>query len=153
MNGSVYDYTQLGSQSTPPRPPAQPKRSGKIPCIGCIAIAVAAALFGGIGAAVFFGLPAIMKSNDAYREAIARASQDARVLEALGEPVEDGWMPSGNINVNGATGQANLKVSISGPKASGSLYLEAAKSTDVWRFDVLKVRVDGTGQEIDLLQP
>jgi Cytochrome oxidase complex assembly protein 1 len=38
------------------------------------------------------------------------------VIEALGSPIKEGFFVSGNTNVNGASGEANLSIPISGPR-------------------------------------
>jgi len=43
---------------------------------------------------------------------------------------------------NGSTGDANLSIPISGPKAKGSIRA-VAQSTGVWRFTYLQVSIDG----------
>ncbi len=95
-----------------------------------------------------FGL---MKSSDVYVLALDRARSDRAVIAALGQPIEDGWMASGNISTTGPTGNAELSIPISGPNGSGTIYLEARKSADRWAFRLLEVEVDGRAERIDLL--
>lgn len=59
---------------------------------------------------------------------------------------------SGNTNVNGASGESNLAIPISGPKAKGTIYLSANKSLGRWNYSGLIVEVGRTHQRIDLLQ-
>jgi hypothetical protein len=92
-----------------------------------------------------------MKSCDAYREALVRARGNSALVAALGEPINDGFLPTGSIKISGDSGVAQLSISISGPKGSGVLYLDAKKSMGKWSFDLLKAVIDGTEQEIDLL--
>ena len=47
---------------------------------------------------IVFGM---MKSTDAYKEALAKARANPYVQEALGSPIEDGLLVMGNINVKG----------------------------------------------------
>jgi hypothetical protein len=58
---------------------------------------------------------------------------------------------SGKSSENGATGSADLKIPLSGPKGSAMLHLRASKSEGVWTFSHLKVQIDSTNQQIDLL--
>jgi hypothetical protein len=60
-----------------------------------------------------------IKSTDVYKEALARAKADPAVIEALGSPIKDGFLVSGNTNVNGASGESNLTIPISGPSQKG----------------------------------
>ena len=92
-----------------------------------------------------------MKSTEVYREALARAKADPAVIEALGSPIKDGFLLSGNSNVNGASGESNLAIPISGPKGKGTIYISANKSLGQWNYSGLVVEVGQTHQRIDLL--
>ena len=93
-----------------------------------------------------------MKSTDVYKEALARAKADSAVIEALGSPIKDGFLMSGNTNVNGASGESNLAIPISGPKGKGTIYVSANKSLGRWNYSGLVVEVGQTHERIDLLQ-
>jgi hypothetical protein len=92
-----------------------------------------------------------MKSTDVYKEALARAKANSAVIEALGSPIEDGFLVSGNTNVNGASGESNLAIPISGPKGKGTIYVSAHKSLGQWNYSGLVVEVGQTRERIDLL--
>lgn len=91
-----------------------------------------------------------MKESDAYKVAVTRARESPAVIAALGTPIREGRFTSGSTNVNGALGEANLAIPISGPKGKATVYVEAKKSAGVWRFQTLVARVESTGQRIDL---
>jgi len=93
-----------------------------------------------------------MKSTDVYKEALARAKADPAVIEALGSPIKDGFLVSGNTNVNGASGESNLAIPISGPKGKGTIYASANKSLGRCNYSGLVVEVGQTHERIDLLQ-
>ncbi len=93
-----------------------------------------------------------MKSTDVYKEALARTKTNPAVTEALGSPIKDGFLVSGNTNVNGASGESNLAIPISGPKGKGTIYVSATKSLGRWIYSGLVVEVSGTHERIDLLQ-
>ncbi len=59
---------------------------------------------------VFFFATGIMKQSDAYKIALARAQANSAVIEAIGSPIAQTGIVSGNSNVNGPTGEANLSV-------------------------------------------
>ena len=65
-------------------------------------------------------------------------------------PISEGFMPSGSVNVSGSTGTANLSISISGPKGSGTITVEARRSGGNWTYQLLQVQIAGTGKIIDL---
>lgn len=93
---------------------------------------------------------AALKQTDVYKTAVARAKADSRVIAALGTPIQEGWYLSGNTSADGASGHADLSIPISGPKGKGTIYAEASKSTGEWSYSKLVVKIDSTGETIDL---
>ena len=93
-----------------------------------------------------------MKSTDVYKDALARARVNPAVMEVLGSPITEGFLISGNTNVNGASGEANLSIPISGPKGRGTIYVAANKSLGRWNYSGLVVEIAKTHQRIDLLR-
>lgn len=96
---------------------------------------------------VIFGA---LKQTDVYKMAVARTKSDSRVIAALGSPIEEGWYLSGHTNVNGGSGDADISIPISGPKGKGTIYAVATKSGGEWTYSKLTVKIDGTGETIDL---
>ena len=115
-------------------------------CFGTLALLLA--FIGSIALMVF----SAMKSTDVYKEALARAEAHPSVIEALGSPIKEGFLVSGNTNVNGASGEANLSIPISGPKGKGTIYVAAIKSLGQWNYSGLVVEIKRTHQRIDLLR-
>lgn len=91
-----------------------------------------------------------MRSSDAYSGAVARAKAAPAVIDALGSPVDDGYLFTGNIVVDGPTGKAELAIPIAGPKAAATLYVSAAKEVGLWHFDRLVVEINSNGKRIEL---
>jgi Cytochrome oxidase complex assembly protein 1 len=140
-------------QPAPPVPPTPKrnwwKRNWKwfVP-LGCFSMVVLfLALVGSIALIVF----SAMKSTNVYKDALARAKANSAVIEALGQPIKEGFLVSGNTNVNGASGEANLSIPISGPKGKGTIYVAANKSLGRWNYSGLVVEIARTHQRIDLL--
>jgi hypothetical protein len=115
-------------------------------CFGMLTLLVA--LVVSIALIVF----SAMKSTDVYKDALARAEAHPSVIEALGSPIKEGFLISGNTNVNGASGEANLSIPISGPKGKGTIYVAATKSLGEWNYSGLVVEIKETHQRIDLLR-
>ncbi len=92
-----------------------------------------------------------MKQADVYKQAVARAQSDPAVLQKLGSPIETGMFLSGNINVNGPSGEAKIAIPIHGPKGAGTIYVEATKSAGKWTYSLMQVAVEGEDTRIDLL--
>jgi len=108
-----------------------------------------------LGAFIFFIVTIVfgaMKSSDAYKSALARAKADPRVVNALGSPITDGFFVSGNTNVSGSSGSADMTIPISGPKGKGTIYFVASKFMGKWTFSKMVVEIAQTGQRIDLVE-
>jgi len=114
---------------------------------GCLTLIALAVAFVAMIVVVVFGA---MKSSDAYRIAASRARNDERVVRAIGKPMSEGLFVSGHTNVNGGSGQADLEIPISGPKGKAKIYAVATKSAGEWVYSKLVVRVESTGETIDL---
>ncbi|MEX0701876.1 MAG: cytochrome c oxidase assembly factor 1 family protein [Planctomycetales bacterium] len=115
--------------------------------VGCLTPVV---VCGGGIALLVFGVFGAIKSSDVYTEAIARAKANEEVQAALGEPIEEGFLVSGNINVSDATGNADLAIPISGPKGNGTIHAVATKVAGKWEYSTLEVEVPGRAGRIDL---
>ncbi len=136
----------------PNNPPALPRswwsRNWKwfVPT-GCLALFLIGVVF---ACSIAFVVFSAMKSTDAYQIALAKVKADSRVTEALGKPIEAGVFVSGNANVSGPSGNAELAIPISGPNGKGTIYLEAEKSNGTWSFPKLLVEIAKTKERIDL---
>ena len=104
-----------------------------------------------VGSIVLIVFSAV-KSSDVYKDALARAKTHPAVIEALGSPVTEGFLVSGNTNVNGASGEANLSIPVAGAKGKGTIYVAATKSLGRWNYSGLVLEIERTHQRIDLLQ-
>ena len=137
----------------PPPLPNQPPRKGWwsrnwkwfVPT-GCFTLFALGVIF---VVCIFVLVFSVLKSSDVYKTALARAKNDQRVTAVLGTPIRDGLVPSGKTNVNGPSGEADIAIPISGPKAKATIYAVATKSAGQWEFSKLAVKVDG-GETIDL---
>ncbi len=116
--------------------------------LGCFSIAMLFVVF--VGSIVLIVFSAV-KSSDVYKDALARAKAHPAVIEALGSPVTEGLLLSGSTNVNGASGEANLSIPVSGPKGKGTIYVAATKSLGRWNYSGLVLEIARTHQRIDLL--
>lgn len=114
-------------------------------CIGLVTICLA------FMAVIFLLVFGIMKSSDAYQQALALAQAHPSVRQALGTPIKEGAIVSGNINTTGDSGQADLSIPISGPKGKGALRAVGKKLEGKWSFSTLVVEIEETGSRIDLL--
>jgi hypothetical protein len=113
-------------------------------CVGALVLFVVFAL--SIMSFVF----GIMKSSEPYKVATTRAAEHPVVQQAVGTPMKTGWLFSGNINVTGSTGHADLAIPFSGPKGKAKIYVVAEKEAGEWVYSTLEVEVAATGQRIAL---
>lgn len=115
-------------------------------CLGSIALFVG---FIVLIMGLVFGM---MKSSEAYKGAMAEAKAHPAVQQALGTPIEAGLFVTGNINISGSSGQADLAIPVSGPDGKATIYAVAVKSSGQWTFSDLVVEMKDTKQRIDLLE-
>lgn len=115
--------------------------------VGCLAPLLMVA---GCVTAVIVMVPRIIRSSEPYRHAVSEARASAAVKDLLGEPIEEGSFPGGNINFSGASGDADLAIPLSGPRGSATLYVVGRKAGGEWEYSTLRVKPDGTGESIDL---
>ena len=116
---------------------------------GCLTILLLIVAFVAVIFVFVFG---ILKSSDVYKTALERGKTHPAVIEALGEPIKEGWLLSGKTNVEGTSGEADIGIPISGPKGTGTIYAVATKSAGRWTYRTLEVEVSGRPERIDLLQ-
>ncbi len=116
--------------------------------VGCLA---GIALFVTTAALLIFAVFGFIKSSEVYGKAVEAARASPAVVEAIGTPIEEGYFPSGKINLDDSSGTANLAISLSGPKGRGTLYLEAERSVGEWTFQKLVFEIENDGRRIDLL--
>jgi len=145
------NQAQFGGSFQQPQQPQQKGCLGRnwkwmlpVGCLGLILGVVA--LVGGI---VFVAMSA-MKSSDVYQGALKAAQAHPAAIERLGEPIKDGWLVTGNVNVNAGGGSASLDIPVSGPKNSGKLYVRAVSPDGEWMYERLDLAVEG-GETVSLL--
>jgi hypothetical protein len=103
-----------------------------------------------VGALITFVF-GLLKSSEPYQHAVAVASSNPAVVRELGTPIVSAWYISGNINLSGSSGDANLAIPLKGSLRRGTVYVIAKKSDGVWAYDKLQVLVDGQESPIKLL--
>jgi hypothetical protein len=116
---------------------------GCIGLSGCVGSAIILGIVVSFVAGIFFVIMSSFRSSPVYVQAMEAARKDPRVVQALGTPIESGWLISGSTSEQGLSGDANLVIPISGPRKGGTLYASARKANGVWQFYTLAVQVDG----------
>lgn len=117
--------------------------------VGCLGTII---LVAGFVAVIMFIVFGFMKSSDVYKEAVANAKANTSVVEVLGLPIEEGLFVSGNINVSGTSGRADLSIPISGPNGKATVFVVATKEAGNWNFSTLVVEFKESGTQISLLE-
>lgn len=84
--------------------------------------------------------------------ALNLAHQDPKVQAMLGEPIEQGWSISGNEQTSGSSGQATLFIPVSGPRGSGTLYLDAERSLGKWTVKRLGLVMEKSGKQTEIVR-
>jgi hypothetical protein len=113
---------------------------------GLIVWIAGAALF----AAMFFGTFVILKHSEAYQMGVAKLQSSPLATNALGTPIITD-NPSGSVSTVNESGKASLSFSVSGPKASGTAFVEAIKKDGVWSLTRLAFKLDGSDSVTDII--
>lgn len=113
--------------------------------LGCGTVIIAGVSFVAI---VVFIVFTAMRSSEPYRDALARAQRDPRVIAALGSRIEPSYFFSGSIKTENRDGSANIDIPLHGPKGKGTLHVVATKSNGHWTYDTMSVETGD--QTLDL---
>ncbi|AKJ42625.1 cytochrome c oxidase assembly factor Coa1 family protein [Pragia fontium] len=99
---------------------------------------------------IYWAVTSALKSSEIYQQSVILVKSNPSAMQALGSPISTGT-PRGNISVNGDFGEAKISFSIEGSKTSGILYVSAEKEWGTWQMHYNKLRLDNSGEIIDLL--
>lgn len=108
------------------------------------------AAFAAFVASVLLLVSHLLKGSEPYRHAVALARQEPRVIAALGEPMTEGWLPTGHYNTAGTSGAADFEITLNGPRGEGHLYVEARRRAGRWEYHTLSFAPPGDAARIDL---
>jgi hypothetical protein len=115
---------------------------------GCLVLVV---LLGTFVGALFEVIEYSFQHSDVYIYSVAQARTNPLVVGRIGQPLDVGWFATGNINISGPSGNADLAIPVHGPTGKGTIYVVAKKSAGLWQYETLQVEVAGEAQRIDLL--
>lgn len=123
-------------------------------CGGCLGLTLLGLLaFGGMFWGIFSTVSGVIKNTEVYASSLSKAQASPAVQEALGTPIEEGFMFQGSINVDGNSGNADFSVPLKGPKGEAKLVVTARRaSANPWQYSVQEVRLPD-GRVIDLRTP
>jgi len=108
-----------------------------------------------IGGFALIGGPSVgmlhsWKHSEAYVLGVSKLQVNPIAASVLGSPISAGF-PYGTISYASGTGRATLSFSVTGPKATAVVFLEAIKKNDVWSLTKLALKIDGRDSVIDLV--
>ena len=121
--------------------------------LGC-GVPVLCIIFVGL---ILAGILAFIKNSEVYSTALTAAQSNERAIQILGEPISDGWFVDGNIETNTTngvkSGEANLRIPVSGPKGSGTIIVDASIISGEWWYHQMELVFDSEEPSIDLKRP
>lgn len=126
------------------------KRNWKwaVPLGGCLSLII---VFIMVIASFFYGVTAALEESQPYEYALETINQDKEITNALGTPiVKDGMILGSYKNTNGNK-TADIKIPVSGPKGSGTLFVKATGKDDHWTYNEIRVEIKDD-EFIDLLR-
>lgn len=117
-------------------------------CGGCAVLVLASLVFlAGVFAVVF----AFIRNTEPVQASLAAARASTELKQALGEPIEMGWLVTGNVNSENNQTDAEVTVPVAGPRGMASIHTVGTRTGSAkWQFSEMTATVDGTGQVIDL---
>jgi hypothetical protein len=98
---------------------------------------------------IFFAVASALKDSEVYKLALAEIRDNEEIVAITGTPVKAGT-PTGSFEESGPNGNASLSFGLSGPKSSGTVFLQARREMGQWQIDKMVFEQDGTGLRIDL---
>ncbi len=119
-----------------------------LPC-GCLGLVL---ILGGTITAIALGVMKGIGSTEVCQQAVERAQASPALTAEIGSPIETGWLIKGSINLNGASGEADLAVPLIGPSGKAKLHLEAELHAGEWSYQLLEAEVEASSNRIDLLK-
>lgn len=127
------------------------KKGRSLGLIGCGFLTASLICCGGFVGGIWAGVTGMLKSSAPYMEAMVLVETNTTLQNELGTPIEAGPFVWGNLEVNGASGNADLNWTVSGPDGSGVVYIEAHKKSGAWVYTELMAYIDSSGDVVDLL--
>jgi len=104
------------------------------------------------GCATFvFAIFSFIKSSGAYELGLKTAKNDSQVIKSLGQPIEEGWYVSGNVQINNQTGHADITFPISGPKGEGIVHCKATRQSGKWQLQRLSVALKNGAKTVHII--
>ena len=126
--------------------------------VGCLGILICVVALVAVCAGIGYTM---ITSSTPYQAAVSAAKSDSRVIAALGSPMKQGLLFSGNIKEktdwslaggNTSSGWAEFHIQIHGPKGKGKLHVVGLEANGKWTYQTLTIEIEATKEIIDLNQ-
>lgn len=107
--------------------------------VGCLVPFLCCGSFAGV---TFLGVGTMIKSSEAYKEAVTRSEADPEVQASLGTPLTGGLLVTGSLKDENGNGTADFNVGVSGPKGKGTLHVVGTSTNGRWQLFTIDVDTD-----------
>ncbi len=92
-----------------------------------------------------------MLKGEAYEKSLQKVISNPEIIQTLGQPIEQTGFVMGSFNTNAARGYTAISYSISGPKGSATVYVEAVKNIGPWELKKVLVHIPKSNRNIVIL--
>ena len=114
---------------------------------GCLSIIVVVVL---VIVGAFYKISDSISGAEPYVYALSKATENQKVIDYLGEPIESNGLGSTNYSYKNGSSTANLTIPIKGLNDEGEIIVEAEKINNEWTYNTLYVKIDGESEFIYL---
>jgi hypothetical protein len=95
----------------------------------------------------------LMKSTPPYQQSLAAVTAHTGAGDALGTPIEAGWLVAGNVQTSSTSGHADIAYTVRGPSGSARVRVVSDLIGGEWTFSRMDLEFEETGKRLDLLAP
>jgi hypothetical protein len=113
-------------------------------CLGCLGV-----VLGSCGLLVG-GLFSVVRGSEPFEEAMQRSRANPAIVQALGEPIRNGWSFRGNFEFSDSKREVDMSLPISGPRGDATIRVIGRQRNGVWEYEVFEVELDADGTIVDL---
>lgn len=124
--------------------PAKSKTGKVVGCVGCGCLGAVIAVLAIVGF-TFFGIRKMATSSEAYQDSIAAIEANPAALEALGTPIEPGFLVQASYKIENGNESIDMSVPVSGPKGKGTLRVVGSKTGGAadWTYETQQLDLEG----------
>jgi hypothetical protein len=120
----------------------EPKQRSWVWILGCGCLIVLLVVIGGC-AGIGYAAVSMLKRTEVYAAAMETVRSSPEAQEALGTPIEAGFLVVGTYNVQNNTGRADLMIPVHGPEGRGMLRAVGTRSGEAWTIEYIGLQLEG----------